>query len=310
MRVCLMIEGQEDRPPGSSGSPWPGPVRTTGWDCSAPTTTGPSWACPGAARWTPGPPWPGWPPGPAASGWALVSPATFPAPVGPGQDGGHGRPHLRWPGRARARRRLARGRAPRLRLRVPADPGPHGAAGRAAGDRLALLRRGLLVQGRHYQLQDLRALPKPVQRPRPTLLVGGAARPGAWPYLAARWADEYNTTGLALDELPERRRRQQEAWQEAATGVGPAVAHGHLRGRPGPGRGHRAGRAGPGRDRQPRQRGRGARRPAQLAARHRRRAGRAVRVPWRRPGSAGSCSSTWTTPTPTWSRCSERSLLP
>jgi alkanesulfonate monooxygenase SsuD/methylene tetrahydromethanopterin reductase-like flavin-dependent oxidoreductase (luciferase family) len=30
--------------------------------------------------------------------------------------------------------------------------------------------------GRHYQVQDLRALPKPVQRP-PTLLVGGAAGP-------------------------------------------------------------------------------------------------------------------------------------
>ena len=68
--------------------------------------------------------------------------------------------------------------------------------------------------GRHYQLQDLRALPKPVQRPRPTLLVGGAAGPRSLA-LAARWADEYNTTGVPLDELPERRRRLLEAWREA-----------------------------------------------------------------------------------------------
>jgi F420-dependent oxidoreductase-like protein len=68
--------------------------------------------------------------------------------------------------------------------------------------------------GRHYHLQDLRALPKPVQRPRPTLLVGGAAGPRSLA-LAARWAYEYNTTAVALEELPERRRRQQEAWREA-----------------------------------------------------------------------------------------------
>jgi F420-dependent oxidoreductase-like protein len=67
--------------------------------------------------------------------------------------------------------------------------------------------------GRHYQVQDLRALPKPVQRP-PTLLVGGAAGPKSLA-LAARYADEYNPTGVALEELPERRRRLQEAWREA-----------------------------------------------------------------------------------------------
>ena len=69
-------------------------------------------------------------------------------------------------------------------------------------------------QGRHYQLQDLRALPKPVQRPRPTLLVGGGAGPRSLA-LAARWADEYNTVGVPLEELPGRRRRLQDAWREA-----------------------------------------------------------------------------------------------
>ena len=68
-------------------------------------------------------------------------------------------------------------------------------------------------QGRHYQVQDLRALPKPVQR-RPTLLVGGAAGPRSLA-LAARYADEYNTTGVPPEELPERRRRLVEAWRDA-----------------------------------------------------------------------------------------------
>jgi len=69
-------------------------------------------------------------------------------------------------------------------------------------------------QGRHYQVQDLRALPKPVQRPRPTLLVGGGAGPRSLA-LAARFADEYNTVGVPLEELPERRKRLRDAWREA-----------------------------------------------------------------------------------------------
>jgi F420-dependent oxidoreductase-like protein len=75
--------------------------------------------------------------------------------------------------------------------------------------------------GRHYQLQDLRALPKPVQRPRPTLLVGGAAGPRSLA-LAARYADEYNTVGVPLEELPERHGRLLEAWR--AAGRDPATA--------------------------------------------------------------------------------------
>ena len=76
-------------------------------------------------------------------------------------------------------------------------------------------------QGRHYQLQDLRALPKPVQRPRPTLLVGGRAGPKSLA-LAARFADEYNVTGLPMEELPERRARQLDAWREAGRDPGTA----------------------------------------------------------------------------------------
>ena len=76
-------------------------------------------------------------------------------------------------------------------------------------------------QGRHYQVQDLRALPKPVQRPRPTLLVGGAAGPKSLA-LAARWADEYNTVGVPLEELPERHGKLLEAWREAGRDPGTA----------------------------------------------------------------------------------------
>ena len=76
-------------------------------------------------------------------------------------------------------------------------------------------------QGRHYQVQDLRALPKPVQRPRPTLLVGGRAGPKSLA-LAARFADEYNVTGLPMEELPERRARQLDAWREAGRDPGTA----------------------------------------------------------------------------------------
>ena len=46
--------------------------------------------------------------------------------------------------------------------------------------------------GRHYRLEDCRAVPKPLQRPHPRLLVGGrGARGTVEP--AARFADEYNT---------------------------------------------------------------------------------------------------------------------
>jgi F420-dependent oxidoreductase-like protein len=45
--------------------------------------------------------------------------------------------------------------------------------------------------GKHYQLSDSPALPKPVQSPRPPIILGGAAKSrGA--ALAARYADEYN----------------------------------------------------------------------------------------------------------------------
>jgi alkanesulfonate monooxygenase SsuD/methylene tetrahydromethanopterin reductase-like flavin-dependent oxidoreductase (luciferase family) len=45
--------------------------------------------------------------------------------------------------------------------------------------------------GEHYELRDSPALPKPVQSPRPPIIVGGHGAVRT-PYLAARHADEFN----------------------------------------------------------------------------------------------------------------------
>ena len=68
--------------------------------------------------------------------------------------------------------------------------------------------------GRHYRLEALRALPKPVRQPRPPVIVGGSARPRT-ARLAARFADEYNTTFASADELTERRGNVLRACAEA-----------------------------------------------------------------------------------------------
>jgi F420-dependent oxidoreductase-like protein len=61
-------------------------------------------------------------------------------------------------------------------------------------------------EGRFYRLEHADPLPKPVQQPHPPLIAGGGAGPrGA--ALAARWADEYNTVYATADECRERRER-------------------------------------------------------------------------------------------------------
>ena len=59
--------------------------------------------------------------------------------------------------------------------------------------------------GRHYRMRELEALPKPVQPPRPNLIVGGLGRPRSLA-LAARFADEYNTVFKTAAECQEVRR--------------------------------------------------------------------------------------------------------
>ncbi|MFH8337441.1 LLM class F420-dependent oxidoreductase [Streptomyces sp. AM6-12] len=53
-------------------------------------------------------------------------------------------------------------------------------------------------EGTHYRLTDAPALPKPVQQPRPTILIGGDG-PSRTPRLVARYADEFNVPFLSLD---------------------------------------------------------------------------------------------------------------
>ncbi|MCP2262378.1 alkanesulfonate monooxygenase [Streptoalloteichus tenebrarius] len=53
-------------------------------------------------------------------------------------------------------------------------------------------------RGRHYELVDAPALPKPAQRPRPPVLVGGLGARRT-PALAARFADEFNLPFVDAD---------------------------------------------------------------------------------------------------------------
>ena len=69
--------------------------------------------------------------------------------------------------------------------------------------------------GEHFRVSDLDARPKPVQRPHPPLIVGGAAGPRS-AALAARWADEYNVVRVA----PEEARRRREAVAAACERAG------------------------------------------------------------------------------------------
>jgi F420-dependent oxidoreductase-like protein len=61
-------------------------------------------------------------------------------------------------------------------------------------------------EGRHYRIDDLDALPKPLQRPRPHLIMGGLARPRGLA-LAVRFADEYNLVYRTAAECEEVRGR-------------------------------------------------------------------------------------------------------
>lgn len=68
--------------------------------------------------------------------------------------------------------------------------------------------------GRHYTLADSPALPKPVQRPRPPVIVGGGG-PSRTPRLAARFADEFNAPFLVLDDAARQYDRVRTACQAA-----------------------------------------------------------------------------------------------
>jgi alkanesulfonate monooxygenase len=56
--------------------------------------------------------------------------------------------------------------------------------------------------GKHYQLTDSPALPKPAQSPRPPILIGGGGAKRT-PRLAAKFADEFNIPFAPIDKAKE-----------------------------------------------------------------------------------------------------------
>jgi F420-dependent oxidoreductase-like protein len=69
-------------------------------------------------------------------------------------------------------------------------------------------------RGKHYRLDAVDALPKPVQRPHPPIIIGGVAKPRT-ARLAAQFADEYNTVYATPAECAERRAVVEAAWRDA-----------------------------------------------------------------------------------------------
>jgi F420-dependent oxidoreductase-like protein len=68
--------------------------------------------------------------------------------------------------------------------------------------------------GEHYRMDAVDALPKPLQRPHPPIIIGGAAKPRT-ARLAAQYADEYNTVFATPAECAERRAVVERAWADA-----------------------------------------------------------------------------------------------
>jgi alkanesulfonate monooxygenase SsuD/methylene tetrahydromethanopterin reductase-like flavin-dependent oxidoreductase (luciferase family) len=69
-------------------------------------------------------------------------------------------------------------------------------------------------EGTHYAVVDSPGLPKPVQRPRPPIVMGGVGK-ARTPRLAARFADEFNTPFVPVDRFREQRDRVRAACEEA-----------------------------------------------------------------------------------------------
>jgi F420-dependent oxidoreductase-like protein len=75
------------------------------------------------------------------------------------------------------------------------------------------------LDGKHYRLASVDALPKPVQRPHPPLIIGGGAKPRT-ARMAAQFADEYNTVYATPAECAERRAVCERAWKDAGRDPG------------------------------------------------------------------------------------------
>ena len=69
---------------------------------------------------------------------------------------------------------------------------------------------GWSFTGRHYQVEDAIFYPKPVQRPRVPILVGGSGTPRSI-RLAARYADEFNLSSADAPRVAEKLAKLDEA---------------------------------------------------------------------------------------------------
>jgi len=76
--------------------------------------------------------------------------------------------------------------------------------------------------GTHYSLSGSPALPKPAQRPRPPVLIGGAGQRQT-PRLAASFADEYNIPFASVADSTAAFDRVRQACQEAGRDPGSLV---------------------------------------------------------------------------------------
>lgn len=69
--------------------------------------------------------------------------------------------------------------------------------------------------GKHYQLEDADQLPRPVQRPRPPLILGGSTVGPRMQALIGAYADEFNTVGGTPGAVADRFARARMAAEAA-----------------------------------------------------------------------------------------------
>jgi F420-dependent oxidoreductase-like protein len=77
--------------------------------------------------------------------------------------------------------------------------------------------------GKHYRLVESPALPKPVQSPRPPVIVGGHGKKRT-PALAARFADEFNVPFSKVDDIAPVYQRVREASEAIGRATPPAFS--------------------------------------------------------------------------------------
>ncbi|MGW4944347.1 LLM class F420-dependent oxidoreductase [Actinoplanes sp. NPDC004185] len=78
-------------------------------------------------------------------------------------------------------------------------------------------------EGKHYRVTNSPALPKPVQAPRPPIIVGGAGKKRT-PALAARYADEFNAPFAKVADLPAMFDRVRAASDQIGRAQPPALS--------------------------------------------------------------------------------------